>query len=107
MSALKLMATMLWTQLLEGLRSDGLIASCVLQSGPATTRVILDMCEAPWINADTPPTPSRHVAAIDELGNLIGVYWSEDVGWCLTHNDLAPKHKVHMYTFVNTDGVPR
>lgn len=81
MSELKTMATTMWTQLLEGMRADGLIAHNVTQSGPATSKVIVEACQAiiaaplpaqraPWLGMDILPQPGREVVARNHSGAL-------------------------------------
>ncbi len=67
---LKEKATDLWTQLLQALREDGLIAMCVTQSGPKTTSVIVNTAAAtmaaapqPWVPMHMQPKPGREVVA--------------------------------------------
>lgn len=86
MSALKTMATTLWTQLLQGLRQDGLIATCVEQSGPATTKVIVETCNtlkqaqesSTWLRMAMLPKPGREVIACDNAGGFHVLTYSEE-----------------------------
>jgi hypothetical protein len=96
MSELKEMATTLWTQLLEGLRTDGLIAHCVVQSGPATSKVIVETCQllmtqsakdGPWLDAAMKPEPGRVVIGITADGALVAVKWSAELeSWLHSHD---------------------
>lgn len=80
-----MMATTLWTQLLEGMRADGMIAHCVTQSGPATTKVIVDTCQAvmenSWLRMSFLPQPGREVIASKIDGSLDVLRYVNDVWW--------------------------
>lgn len=66
MNDLKEKASNLWTKLLQALRDDGLIANCVLQSGPATTSVIVELVQLTdpsWLRVEMKPAEDKWVIA--------------------------------------------
>lgn len=109
MSALKMMATQLWTELLQGLRQDGLIAACVEQSGPATTKVIVDTCNtlmqaqesATWLRMTMKPTPGREVVACDDNGGFHILTYSEEQGSWMRGKTKVRAAKYAGWRFVN------
>ena len=114
MNALKAMATTLWTQLLEAMQTDGLIARCITQSGPATTKVVVDACAAvmvvqqPWIGMHIKPVPSCLVVAIRRDTRELRVLYVDSVSkeWTDDHAKIVNVDDYVAYTFVNTDGAP-
>lgn len=79
MSALKEAATIMWTKLVEAMRADGIIAHRIEQSGPATTSVIVDACQAvlgreydgTWLPMTIHPDIGREVVAATIDGKLV------------------------------------
>lgn len=72
MSAVKMQAVTLWTQLVNAMRQDEMIAHAIVQSGPATTAVLMEAAalmlgpaarnsEYPWLSCDIHPESGRHV----------------------------------------------
>lgn len=110
MTDIKEQATVLWTELLEALRVDGMIAHCITQSGPATTHVIVALAQRfqqPWIGPHIKPQPGKQVVAIKSNGKLEVVYWDAQVDfWIDTKGNPIAEEFVTAYTFVNTDGAP-
>lgn len=114
MSGLKEKATTIWTELLEGLRADGLIANAIQQSGAATTAVIVGLAKtitendgeqrAPWLSLSMVPQPGREVVAIDFTGKLHVIHFDADSnGWLWNGSHVDPARFVK-YTFVSTEG---
>lgn len=100
MSELKMMATTLWTQLVTAMHADGLLDASITQSGPATTKVIVETCrdammastiEAPWLKMDMHPTPGKWVVAYDNNGMLHVLSYSEEhTSWIdVTHAKVS------------------
>jgi hypothetical protein len=86
MSELKIAATNLWSRLVQAMRQDGHISDDVVQSGPATTKVIVEACQASndkaWLSMTIRPQPGRHVVACDKSGNLHVVHYDpSDACW--------------------------
>lgn len=69
-------AEKLWTDLLDALRADGLIAPIITQSGPRTTALILRMVK-PWLSMRITPTPGCEVLAVDERGCMAAVHYDD------------------------------
>jgi hypothetical protein len=90
MSETKMMATTLWTKLVVAMRQDGLIAHCVMQSGPATTAVLVEAVTAPEVQAALPlsilPEKNRQVVAWDEKGRMTILIYTNDKGWIYDHS---------------------
>lgn len=89
MSALQMKATTLWTTLLQAMQADGLIAHCITQSGPATTKVIVGACQEMqqpvWLpmhmlpNDGVEVVASRYDGAIEVLKRSAD-FWTGKVG---------------------------
>lgn len=84
MTDIKEKATDYWTALLEALRADGIIATIVTQSGPATTAFIVGKCSepepanGPWLPMTMLPQPGVQVVAINQVGRLKVLEYNED-----------------------------
>lgn len=87
MSAEKLMATTLWTQLVNAMRQDEMIAHCIVQAGPATAAVIMDtvrqvqQAQYPWLSADIKPQAEKQVLGIDIDGHVHLLRWNGGCSW--------------------------
>lgn len=86
MSALKMAATTLWTQLQQALLQDGLITSHIVTTGPATAKVIVDVCNAlepAWLNMGIKPAEEgKWVLARDEGNNYCALrYYPKTARW--------------------------
>jgi hypothetical protein len=100
----------MWTQLIEAMRADGLIAHCITQSGPATNAVIMDavtnVANGPWLSMNIKPEPKRDVVGLSKSGRLhilqfTGAVWSYNDGWCCNPDNF------YGYTHINTSGAPK
>lgn len=118
MTDIKEQATVLWTELLEALRADGMIAHCITQSGPATTHVVVALAQRmlpqqqPWIGPHIKPQPGKQVVAKLVTGKLLMLAWNNEADahgecwWNDTEGRCYPDQSILAYTFVNTDGAP-
>lgn len=109
MSAERLAATVLWTELVNALVADGIIPKPIQQSGPATTAVILSLAQremrGPWIPMHITPEPGKDVVALDAIGRLCVISYVKDGRWIWNGSFVAPK-RFRYYTHVSLDGVP-
>lgn len=91
MSDLKEKATELWSQLVQAMHADGILATSITQSGPATTAVIVNVCQAggevidntPWLKMAMKPQPGVEVVARDADGHLFIVSIDHGGRWHL------------------------
>jgi hypothetical protein len=108
--SLKSNAETLWTRLLEAMRADGIIAHCVLQSGPATTQIIVETVQQasrPWIPMHMKPTPGKQVVAVNNSGQISVLTYSRDHDrWLDRDNRGVDESCFKGYTFVDTSGAP-
>ena len=88
MTDIKEQATNYWTELLEALRADGLIAMAITQSREATTSFIVSKCSepepanGPWLPMTMFPQPGvQVVAAMHTGGKMCVLTYSEDRKW--------------------------
>jgi hypothetical protein len=90
MSAIRLGATALWTELLIAMREDGIIAKCIEQSGPATTAVIVQAVQAvlegrrssTWMPMHILPQSRKQVVGVTKFNILhILVYMADEKAW--------------------------
>lgn len=82
-------ATQLWTQLVEAMRADGIIAACILQAGPATAHLVMQTCETintlnakpapmPWLKATIKPPTGRLVLAQEYYETFRVAHWNDN-----------------------------
>ena len=113
MSALRMAATTLWTQLIDAMRADGIIAQCITQSGPATNAVITDAAtkalHGPWLSMGiVPAAPNRQVVAVSESGGLFVVWYDHvEQEWVHSSDGSIVGDAIVAYTFIDTSGVPK
>jgi hypothetical protein len=82
-------ATQYWTELLEALRADGIVATIITQSGPATTNFIVAKCNepepanGPWLPMTMFPQPGVQVVAvrIDKGALCVLTYNEQHASW--------------------------
>jgi len=105
MTDIKERATQYWTELLEALRADGLIAPVITQSREATTNFIVAKCSepdsanGPWLPMTMLPQPGVQVVAALVNGGLRVLTYSEDRGW-LRDGGLTRVKSYKGWTFI-------
>lgn len=91
MSAARLRATTLWTQLVIAMRADGILPEQITQTGPATAAVIIEATtpDLVWLAPNIHPKDNKRVLAVDLDGDITVVIWlggrwwrEDDTGHC-------------------------
>lgn len=103
MSALKMAATVIWTQLCNALIEDGMMAPLIQQSGPKTTAFVVQLAQdnvmkesaMTWVPAAIAPNHKVEVFGIDMAnpkwpGDI--VYFNKQVNlWITRSGQVAPR----------------
>lgn len=106
--ALKEAATTLWDRLIIAMRADGLLAHCVVQSGPATTAVLVDLAQpqAPWLGMHIHPQPGVEVVAIDNKDRVCVMTYNAEKGWMRGVQRAVKADTYRGWQFVRFTAVP-
>ena len=99
MSAVRLAAVVMWTELVNAMRADGLIAREVTSTGPATAALCMSWArdtlqpgqDGRWIPMHFMPASGRQVVAVDSIGGIAAplVYDYDRECWLWNGSEVA------------------